>query len=95
MTTTVFLQLVTNGIVQGASLIATPEGSNILQKDRAKLFPALKSLEDDPFVQGMRAAAKDLGVWILIGSALVKREARRIGGNDSNEANATRTRGLG
>jgi len=68
------LPLVRQAAAQGATFIATPEGSNILQKDRAKLFPALKSLEDDPFVRGMRDAAKDLGVWILIGSALVKRE---------------------
>jgi deaminated glutathione amidase len=68
------LPLVREAAAQGASFIATPEGSNILQKDRAKLFPALKSLEDDPFVQGMCEAAKELGVWILIGSALVRRE---------------------
>ncbi|MDB5492926.1 MAG: amidohydrolase [Phenylobacterium sp.] len=68
------LPLVRQAAAEGATFIATPEGSNILQKDRAKLFPALKSLEEDPFVQGMRAAAKALSVWILIGSALVKRE---------------------
>lgn len=68
------LPLVREAAAQGAQLIATPEGSNLLQKNRDKLFPALKSPEEDPFVQGMRAAAKDLSVWILIGSALVKRE---------------------
>src|SRR4051812_16543365 len=68
------LPLVRQAAAEGASFIATPEGSNILQKDRAKLFPALKALDVDPFVEGMRNAAKELGVWILIGSALVKRE---------------------
>lgn len=68
------LPLVREAAAQGAQLIATPEGSNLLQKNRDKLFPALKSPEEDPFVQGMRAAAKELSVWILIGSALVKRE---------------------
>ncbi|THD83338.1 MAG: carbon-nitrogen hydrolase family protein [Phenylobacterium sp.] len=68
------LPLVREAAAQGATFIATPEGSNILQKDRAKLFPALKSLEDDPFVQGMRDTARELGVWVLIGSALVKRD---------------------
>jgi len=68
------LPLVREAVAQGAELIATPEGSNLLQKNRDKLFPALKSLDEDPFVQGMRQAAKDLAVWILIGSALVKRE---------------------
>jgi len=68
------LPLVRQAAAKGAEFIATPEGSNILQKDRAKLFPALRPLEDDPFVQGMREAARELSVWILIGSALVKRE---------------------
>lgn len=55
----------------GAQLILTPEGSNLLQRDRPKMLAALRPLEDDPFVQGVRILAKDLRVWILIGSALV------------------------
>ncbi|HVY34432.1 MAG TPA: nitrilase-related carbon-nitrogen hydrolase, partial [Caulobacteraceae bacterium] len=55
----------------GAQLILTPEGSNLLQRDRPKMQAALRPLEDDPFVQGVRILAKDLRVWILIGSALV------------------------
>jgi len=68
------LPLVQEAAAQGAQLIATPEGTNLLQKDRAKLVPALKPLAEDPLVEGLRAAAKDLSVWILIGSALVLRE---------------------
>ena len=58
---------------EGARFIVTPEGTNVLQKDRAKLLPMLKSVEDDPVVRGVSALAKELGVEILIGSALVKR----------------------
>jgi len=58
----------------GAQLICTPEGTNILQRDRAKLFDKLVGLEDDPCVTGLRALAAELGVSILIGSALVRRE---------------------
>ena len=68
------LPLVREAAAQGVELIATPEGSNLLQKNREKLFATLRSTDEDPFVQGMRAAAKELGVWILIGSALVRRE---------------------
>jgi predicted amidohydrolase len=57
----------------GATLIVTPEGTNILQRDRARLFEALAPLEDDVAVTGLRALAAELEVWILIGSALVKR----------------------
>src|SRR5690242_5744847 len=67
------LPLVREAAAQGATFIATPEGSNFLQKDKAKLFSALIGQEEDRFVVGMREAAKALGVWILIGSALVRR----------------------
>ena len=46
----------------GAQLILTPEGSNLLQRDRPKMLAALRNLEDDPFVQGVRALAKELSV---------------------------------
>ncbi len=58
----------------GARFIATPEGTNVLQKDRERLLPALKSLDEDLVVSGLRLMAKEHQVWILIGSALVKRE---------------------
>ena len=58
----------------GARFIATPEGTNVLQKDRERLLPMLRPLDEDVVVTGLREAARDLGAWILIGSALVKRE---------------------
>ncbi len=57
----------------GARLIATPEGSNVLQRDRSKLLPVLSSVEDDPVVQGVRALARELAVEVLLGSVLVRR----------------------
>jgi len=68
------LPLVAEAAAGGASLIATPEGTNILQRRKAELLPQLRLLADDPVVQGLQAAAKDLGVWILLGSALVLRK---------------------
>jgi predicted amidohydrolase len=56
---------------EGAQLVITPEGSNLLQRDRTKLLQALKPLEDDAYVLGVRALAAKRGLWILIGSALV------------------------
>ncbi|MDO8910383.1 MAG: carbon-nitrogen hydrolase family protein [Phenylobacterium sp.] len=66
--------LVREAAAKGATFIATPEASNILQKDKAALLPQLKLLAEDPVVLGMQALAKELGVWLLIGSALVLRE---------------------
>lgn len=66
--------LVREAAAQGARFVLTPEGVNVLQKDRAKLLPTLVSLDDDPVVNGLRDLARELGVWIDVGSALVKRE---------------------
>lgn len=64
----------------GATLIVTPEGTNLLQRNRERLFAALAPPETDPCVAGLRALAAELSVWLLIGSALVRRE-------DGNAAN--------
>ncbi|WP_334162033.1 carbon-nitrogen hydrolase family protein [Phenylobacterium sp.] len=68
------LPLVREAAGEGARLILTPEGTNVLQKDRAVLLPQLRPLDEDPVVQGLRDAARELSVWLLVGSALVRRE---------------------
>ena len=68
------LPLVAEAAAGGARFIATPEGVNVLQKDRAQLMPMLRPLEEDPVVLGLRQAARDAGAWVLVGSALVLRE---------------------
>lgn len=68
------LPLVREAAGQGAKLVLTPEGTNVLQKDRAVLLPQLRTLDEDPVVQGLRDAARELSVWLLVGSALVRRE---------------------
>ncbi len=65
--------LIRKAAAEGATLVITPECSNILQRDRKQLFAALTALEDDPAVQGFRALAAELSIWLLIGSALVRR----------------------
>jgi len=68
------LPLVREAAAGGARLIVTPEGTNILQKDREQLLPQLTRLADDPVVNGLREAASSLDVWIDVGSALVQRD---------------------
>ena len=74
--------LVREAAAGGARLIATPECTNVVQRNRALLLPALRSLEDDEVVVALRALAAELGVEILIGSALVRRE----GGGAANRS---------
>ncbi|HEY7853144.1 MAG TPA: carbon-nitrogen hydrolase family protein [Caulobacteraceae bacterium] len=66
--------LVRQAAADGAKLIVTPEGANLLQRDQGKLFATLSSLGTDVFVAGFRALAAELEVWLLIGSAMVRRE---------------------
>lgn len=66
--------LVREAAAAGARLIATPEGTNILERNKALLAPKLTLLEDDPVVAGLRDLARELSVAILVGSALVRRE---------------------
>jgi predicted amidohydrolase len=65
--------LVREAAAKGAQLIATPEGTNLLQRDKPKLFAAMVPAERDLAVLGLRSLAAELGVWLLIGSALVRR----------------------
>ena len=76
------LPLIRQAAAEGAQLIVTPEGSNLLQRDRALMLRTLKPLEHDPFVQGVRDLAKELKVWVLIGSALVASSSNKDGGPD-------------
>lgn len=67
--------LVREAIAGGARFVLTPECTNVVQKDRSLLLPALKMLEEDPVVSGLREIAAQTGTWIDVGSALVRREA--------------------
>jgi predicted amidohydrolase len=58
----------------GAQLIATPEGSNFLQRSRPAFLETVRDAEGDPVVQAAEQWARDLGVHVLLGSALVKRD---------------------
>jgi deaminated glutathione amidase len=65
--------LVRRAAAEGARLVLTPEASNVVQRERDVLRPQLVELERDPVVAGLRALAAELGVEILVGSALVAR----------------------
>jgi predicted amidohydrolase len=66
--------LVREAASSGAEFVATPEGTNLLQRDRAQLWPRLALADSDEAILGLRDLAAELGVWLLIGSALVRRE---------------------
>ena len=69
--------LIRQAAAKGAALIATPEGTNVLQRDRALLLPILALEAEDAVVVGVQALAAELNVSVLIGSALLRREDGR------------------
>jgi predicted amidohydrolase len=64
--------LIRQAAAQGAKLILTPEGTNLLEQRRALRDAALSDEDVDPAVAGLRGLAADLGVWLGVGSVLVR-----------------------
>jgi predicted amidohydrolase len=77
--------LIREAAAGGAKLILTPEATNFLIQDRATRDAVLATSDADEVVQKLRALAKELGVWLLIGSAIVK------SGHDGDDRAANRS----
>lgn len=56
---------------QGARLVATPEMTTRLDRDRARLLPALQAEDAAVEQRAWRRLAHEHGVWLLLGSAPV------------------------
>ena len=66
--------LIRRAAAEGAKFILTPEGSNLLEQRKDRRGLAIVSERQDAVVVGLRHLAAELGVWLLIGSAIVKSE---------------------
>jgi predicted amidohydrolase len=66
--------LVREAAAGGAELILTPEVTNIVTQNRARRQAALVAEAAEPTLARLRAAAAELGRWVLVGSLLVKAE---------------------
>ncbi|MDH4983569.1 carbon-nitrogen hydrolase family protein [Hyphomicrobium sp. D-2] len=60
---------------EGAQYIQTPEMTNILEIDRTRLPDALRPEAEDPAILGFTELARELGVWLHIGSLALQGEA--------------------
>ena len=56
----------------GAALALTPEVTNIVSTSRERRDALTHPQESDPTLAALRALAAELGVWLLIGSLLVR-----------------------
>lgn len=77
--------LIRQAAAGGARLILTPEATNVLIQDRARREALLQTQDRDEAVVKLRALARELGVWLLIGSAIVR------SGHDGDDRAANRS----
>lgn len=75
--------LIREAAVGGAKFILTPEGTNVLEQRRDRRDSVVTDEDADLVVLGLRRLAAELGVWLLIGSAIVR--SGQVG--DSRAAN--------
>ena len=54
----------------GADFVMTPEVSNLIASGRQRRDKARREA-DDPFLAGMRDLARELGIWLLLGSLVI------------------------
>ena len=54
----------------GAEFVMTAEASNLIASGKARRDNARREA-DDPFLAGMRELARDLGIWLLLGSLVI------------------------
>ena len=64
--------LIREAAAGGARFILTPEGTNLLEQRRDRRDGVVTDEDADLAVLGLRRLAAELGVWLLIGSAIVR-----------------------
>ncbi len=63
----------------GAAILFTPEMSGLLDRDRERAAPHYRREGDDPLLARVRAAARDHGIWVELGSlALLAEEGDQL-----------------
>lgn len=70
--------LITRAAEDGADLVVTPEATNIVQRDGAALSAAVVPLDEDPATAALAALARRLGVWLALGSVMVRSSDGRV-----------------
>jgi len=63
---------------KGARLVTTPEMSNIIEPDYERLVAEVGTEAADPFVTGFSEMARDLQIWLLLGSAALRQGDRLV-----------------
>lgn len=62
------IPLIREAAGRGTRLVLTPEATNLLSPDRDRQRRLLRPEGEDPTLAALRAEARDLGIWLMIGS---------------------------
>ena len=62
----------------GAAMLFTPEMSGMLDRDRERAMGKARDEADDEVLTAVRAAAKDAGIWVHLGSLALKGEGGKL-----------------
>lgn len=68
----VTLEMLADAVTQGAEFVLTPEVTNCISTNRTHQRAVLYHETEDPTLAGLRAAAQEHGIWVLIGSLGLK-----------------------
>ncbi len=60
----------------GATMLFTPEMCGLLDRNRSRASANQYAEQDDPVLQAVRAAAREAGLWVSVGSLAVRQQDR-------------------
>jgi predicted amidohydrolase len=63
--------LIREAVRQGAQYVQTPEITTLMEPERTRLFAAVRPEEGNPAVAHFRNLARELGIWLHVGSMAV------------------------
>lgn len=70
---------------QGAEMVSLPEMVNLMQVDKVKALPQIRTQAEDQGLVAYRAIAAELGLWIHVGSMIMLNDRDSRNGRDSRK----------
>jgi predicted amidohydrolase len=70
--------MIREAVGQGAQYVLTPEMTNIFEADRERLRAIVSTEPDDASVKGFSQLARDIGIWLHVGSLALRVSADRL-----------------
>ena len=71
-------KLIKKAVKQKTNFIITPEVSSLFSLDKKKLLRICSTMNNDEYLLGIRRLAKRYKKWILVGSAIIKLNSKRL-----------------